>query len=52
MLSRTGRPLAQVIFGPIARACVKAHISADTVTIVGTVAGVVAALTLLPFDYS
>ncbi len=51
MLSRTGRPLAQVIFGPIARACVKAHISADTVTIVGTIAGVVAALTLLPLDH-
>ncbi len=29
----------------------KAHISADTVTIVGTIAGVVAALTLLPFDH-
>ena len=51
MLSRTGRPLAQVIFGPIAKACVKAHISADTITIVGTLAGVVAALTLLPFDH-
>ena len=51
MLSRSGRPLAQVIFGPIAKACVKAHISADTITIVGTLAGVVAALTLLPFDH-
>ncbi|MFT3942823.1 MAG: CDP-alcohol phosphatidyltransferase family protein [Ancrocorticia sp.] len=51
MLSRTGRPLAQVIFGPIARACVKAHISADSVTIAGTVAGVIAALTLLPLDH-
>lgn len=51
MLSRTGRPLAQVIFGPIAKACVKARISADTITIVGTIAGVIAALTLLPFDH-
>ena len=51
MLSRTGRPLAQVLFGPIARACVKAHISADVITITGTIAGVIAALTLLPFDH-
>lgn len=51
MLSRSGRPLAQVIFGPIARACVKAHISADTITIAGTLAGVIAALTLLPMDH-
>ncbi|MGO1592087.1 MAG: phosphatidylinositol phosphate synthase [Ancrocorticia sp.] len=51
MLSRTGRPLSQVLFGPIARLCVKAHISADAVTIVGTLAGVIAALTLFPFDH-
>lgn len=51
MLSRTGRPLAAVLFGPIARLCVKLHISADTITIVGTIAGVVAALTLLPLDH-
>lgn len=51
MLSRTGRPLAHVLFGPIARACVKAHISADMVTITGTIAGVAVALTLLPMDH-
>lgn len=51
MLSRTGRPLSQVLFGPIARLCVKAHISADAVTIIGTLAGVVAALTLMPLDH-
>ena len=51
MLSRTGRPLSQVLFGPIARLCVKAHISADAVTIAGTLAGVAAALTLLPMDH-
>ncbi len=51
MLSRSGRPLAHVLFGPIARICVRAHISADTITITGTVAGVIASLTLLPFDH-
>ncbi|MBE6483741.1 MAG: CDP-alcohol phosphatidyltransferase family protein [Actinomycetaceae bacterium] len=51
MLSRSGRPLAQVLFGPIARLCVKAHISADAVTITGTLAGVAVALTLVPFDH-
>ncbi|MCF2706584.1 CDP-alcohol phosphatidyltransferase family protein [Arcanobacterium haemolyticum] len=51
MLSRSGRPLAQVLFGPIAKACVKAHISADTITITGTIAGVIASLTLLPLDH-
>jgi Phosphatidylglycerophosphate synthase len=51
MLSRTGRPLAQVLFGPIARLCVKAHITADMVTIIGTVAGIAVSLTLLPFDH-
>lgn len=36
MLSRTGRPFAQVAFGPSARLFVKLGISANTVTVVGT----------------
>lgn len=51
MLSRSGRPLAAVLFGPIARACVKAHISADAITITGTVLGVAVALTTFPLGY-
>lgn len=51
MLSRTGRPLAQVLFGPIARACVKIGISADAITIIGTCATVILSLTLLPTNH-
>lgn len=48
MLSRTGRPLAEKIFGPIAKTAVKAGISADAITIIGTVATCALALTLIP----
>ncbi|MDY5131298.1 CDP-alcohol phosphatidyltransferase family protein, partial [Actinotignum timonense] len=51
MLSRSGRPLAQAIFGPIARLCVRAGISADAVTITGTVAVVACALILYPLGH-
>ena len=51
MLSRTGRPLAQVLFGPIARLAVKAGISANVVTVVGTCATVALSLTLLPTNH-
>lgn len=51
MLSRSGRPLAQVLFGPVARACVKAGISADAITIIGTCATVILSLTLLPTNH-
>ncbi|MDE1655922.1 phosphatidylinositol phosphate synthase [Actinotignum sanguinis] len=51
MLSRSGRPLAQAIFGPIARLCVRAGISADAVTITGTVAVVACALVLYPLGH-
>ncbi|MDP9800072.1 CDP-diacylglycerol--glycerol-3-phosphate 3-phosphatidyltransferase [Arcanobacterium wilhelmae] len=44
MLSRSGRPLAQVIFGPFARAAVKLGISANTATLVGGIATSASAL--------
>lgn len=46
MLSRTGRPLAQRIFGPIAKVFVRLGISANAVTIAGTVLVVALALIL------
>lgn len=51
MLSRSGRPFAQAVFGPIAKVFVKAGISADAVTITGTVLGVALALWLFPTDH-
>lgn len=48
MLSRSGRPLAQVLFGPIARAFVKLGISANTVTVAGTILSCAAALFFFP----
>lgn len=48
MLSRTGRPLAQIIFGPIAHACVKLGISANTITVVGTFLTVITSLYFFP----
>ncbi|MDO4888585.1 MAG: CDP-alcohol phosphatidyltransferase family protein [Actinomycetaceae bacterium] len=51
MLSSKGRSFAQAAFGPIAKVFVKAGISADAVTITGTVAGVALALWLLPTDH-
>jgi len=50
MLSRSGRPLAHVLFGPVARLFVKAGISADAVTISGTIASCALALWLIPTD--
>lgn len=50
MLSRSGRPLAKVIFGPIAKALVRMGIGANAVTIVGGVASSVAALVLFPLN--
>ena len=35
MLSRSGRPLGEFLFGPIARGLVKIGVSANTVTVVG-----------------
>lgn len=51
MLSRSGRPFAQRVFGPIARRFVAWGISADAVTITGTVLGVALALTLYPLNH-
>lgn len=51
MLSRSGRPLATVIFGPFARACVKMGISADAITIIGTILSCAFALTLIPMNH-
>lgn len=48
MLSRTGRPLARKLFGPIAKVAVKAGISADAITIAGTVATCALSLSLVP----
>ena len=48
MLSRTGRPFVQTVFGPIAKLFVKMGVSADAVTLTGTVLGVALSLTLLP----
>lgn len=50
MLSRSGRPLAKVIFGPIAKAFVRMGVGANAVTIVGGVASSVAALVLFPLN--
>lgn len=50
MLSRSGRPLAKVIFGPIAKALVRMGVGANAVTIVGGVASSVAALVLFPLN--
>ena len=51
MLSRTGRPLARILFGPVARIFVRIGISANTVTVLGTLLTVVAVLTFFPLGY-
>lgn len=48
MLSRTGRGFATAVFGPAARLLVRLGVSPDVVTVGGTLATSVAALTLLP----
>ncbi|MDO5723188.1 MAG: CDP-alcohol phosphatidyltransferase family protein [Flaviflexus sp.] len=51
MLSRSGRPLAQALFGPIAKVFIRAGITADQVTIAGTVLTSALALTLIPTNH-
>lgn len=51
MLSRSGRPLFQVLFGPVAKLFVRLGISADAVTIAGTIASCTIALWLIPTDH-
>ena len=51
MLSRTGRPLAQVIFGPIAKVAVKLGISANTITVVGTLLSSTVAILFFSKDW-
>lgn len=51
MLSRSGRPLFQALFGPVARAAVKVGITADMVTITGTVLTCATALVFIPGDH-
>lgn len=51
MLSRSGRPFAYRVFGPIARLAVKAGITADAITITGTAVTVLLALTLYPLGH-
>lgn len=51
MLSRSGRPLAQMIFGPIAKVCVRLGISANAVTIAGTALVIAFALILFPLGH-
>ncbi|QCX46659.1 CDP-alcohol phosphatidyltransferase family protein [Arcanobacterium haemolyticum] len=48
MLSRSGRPFAQLVFGPVARLFVKLGIGANIVTWVGTVLSCASALFFLP----
>ncbi|KAE8762827.1 phosphatidylinositol phosphate synthase [Georgenia thermotolerans] len=51
MLSRSGRGFAAAVFGPAARVLVRLGVSPDVVTVGGTAATTVAALTLLPTDH-
>ncbi len=51
MLSRSGRPLAEILFSPIAKMVIKMGVSANTVTIVGTLLNVTTALVLVPANY-
>ncbi|WP_182353540.1 phosphatidylinositol phosphate synthase [Flaviflexus huanghaiensis] len=51
MLSRSGRPLAQMLFGPIAKLFVRLGITADAVTIAGTILTCAVALWLIPTDH-
>ncbi|QRV02905.1 CDP-alcohol phosphatidyltransferase family protein [Arcanobacterium phocisimile] len=48
MLSRSGRPFAQLVFGPVARLFVRLGISANIVTWVGTILSCFSALYFLP----
>lgn len=48
MLSSKGRVFTDAVFGPVARALVRAGVSPDVVTVTGTVLTVGAALWLLP----
>ncbi|MDO5025680.1 MAG: CDP-alcohol phosphatidyltransferase family protein [Trueperella sp.] len=50
MLSRSGRPLAAVIFGPFAKAAVKLGITANQMTIIGAVAACISALVFFPLN--
>lgn len=51
MLSRSGRPLAQVLFGPIARLFVKLGISANVVTVTGSVLTIASSLFFVSNNY-
>ncbi|SDU81217.1 phosphatidylinositol phosphate synthase [Arcanobacterium phocae] len=48
MLSRSGRPLAQLVFGPVARLFVRLGISANIVTWTGAILSCVSALFFIP----
>lgn len=48
MLSRSGRPLGEFLFGPIARGLVKIGVSANTVTVVGGLLSSASALVFFP----
>lgn len=50
MLSRSGRPFFQMLFGPVAKAAAKAGITADMVTITGTILSCVISLVFIPMD--
>lgn len=51
MLSRSGRPFAQALFGPVARAFIKLGISADAVTIFGTIVSCAVTVVVFFTDY-
>lgn len=47
VIGRRGRSAQEVVFGPLARALVRAGVSPDAVTIVGTIATITVAFTLV-----
>lgn len=51
MLSRSGRPLAQTLFGPVAKLFIRWGITADQVTVAGTVLTSLIALALIPTNH-
>ncbi|MFP7697336.1 phosphatidylinositol phosphate synthase [Trueperella sp. LYQ143] len=51
MLSRSGRPLAQILFGPFARFFVRMGVSANVMTVVGGLASAIAALVCFPLGW-
>lgn len=51
VLGNRGRGLTTAVFGPLARALVRAGVSPNTVTVIGALAVTAVSLTLLPTDH-